>query len=90
MEISYRHLKQAIKDLNQYQYESYFHKAVYRYFNEIIFNDGISYRREDKDFLTAYIRYNIRKCPSKECLPLTRSKQICNKLDSDLYAKIFE
>lgn len=88
--ISYRNLKRAIRDLNQNQYESYFHKAVYNYFNEIIFNDSISYRREDKDFLTAYIRYTIRQCPSKACAPLQKAKQLCNRLDSDLYTKFFE
>ena len=92
-EIPYKHLKLAIKAFNQIQYQNYFNEAVYRYFNSIIFSkagESIRYRKEDKAFLAAYIRYTLRYCTSKECPPLKRAKQICNRLDPDLYTKFFE
>jgi len=92
-EIPHKHLKLAIKAFNQNQYQNYFNKAVYRYFNSIIFSKagkGIRYRKQDKDFLTAYISYTLRHCTSKECPPLKNAKQICNRLDPDLHTKFFE
>ncbi len=92
-EIPHKHLKLAIKAFNQVQYQSYFNEAVYRYFNSIIFSkagEEIRYRKQDKDFLTAYIRYVLRYCTNKECTPLKRTKQICNRLDPDLHTKFFE
>ena len=93
IEIPHSHLKFAVKAFNQIQHKNYFHKAVVRYFNEMVIGDAeerATYRSQDKAFLTAYIRYNLRNCSSRDCPPLETSKQICSRLDPDLYSKFFE
>ena len=93
VEIPPRHVKLAVKSFNQYQYTGHFHKAVARYFHNMIFTNGgrrVEYGKNDKEFLTAYIRYNLSNCASKDCQPLRVSQQVCQRLDPDLYRKFFE
>lgn len=91
--IPYRHLKQVVKDFNQYQQAHHFHEAVYRYFHAIIFKEpgeGIGYSKADKRFLEEYTRYAIHHCVNQKCQILTRARDICCRLDPLLYSKIFE
>jgi len=91
-EIPYRHLKRAVKEFNQKQYGEYFQEAVYRYFQAIIFKKegAISYGEADKRFLEAYVRYAIHHSKSKESPMLIRAKNICKRLDPDIYNRIFK
>ena len=87
--IPHDHLKLAVKAFNKYKYEAHFQKATARYFNDVIFND-LEYRAQDREFLKAYVRYILKSCSSKDCPPLETAKQLCKRLDPDLYSKFFE
>lgn len=88
-EIPHRHVLLAVKMFNQYKHEAYFQKATVRYFRDLIF-DEMEYREQDKLYLTAYIRYILKICSNKDCPPLKTARQICKRLDPDLFAKFFE
>ncbi len=88
-EIPHRHVILALNRFNQYRHEDYFQKATVRYFRHLIF-DEMEYRKQDKQFLTAYVRYVLKNCSSKDCPPLKTARQICKRLDPDLFSKFFE
>ncbi len=92
-EIPHTHVRSAVKTFNQVQHKEYFHKAVSRYFNDMIFSiedENVRYRKQDRGFLTAYLRYLLRECTSRNCPELTTARQVCSRLDPDLYSKFFD
>jgi len=87
--IPHRHAKYAVKRFNRVQYSAYFNKAVARYFNEMVFGTQ-PYRPQDRELLIAFIRYSLENCASRDCRTLQTAKQVCSRLDADLYGKFFE
>ena len=91
--IPHRHVKQALKIFNRAQHREYFNKAFVRYFNAMIFKDNeneVQYRDADRDFLIAYIRAGLKTCENRDCYQLISAKQICSRLDPELYKKFFK
>ena len=88
-EIPARHLVEAVKTLNTNRHEDYFHKAVYRYFAGLAENPE-KYRPEDRRFLETYLSFLINTAESNRDKHLGQAKLLCQKLDRNLYARLFE
>ncbi|NOY69156.1 MAG: hypothetical protein GXP53_06640 [Deltaproteobacteria bacterium] len=86
--IPMRHLVRAIRRFNTVGTIAWFHKAVYRYFSEMIVT-GKAYRPEDRRLLSAYSRFVIREAASKSDPNLKNAEQICLRLDQDLFNRLF-
>jgi len=83
------HVILAVKKFNLKKQENYFHKAVYRYFYDIM-ERKVQYKNDiDKQFLEAYCRYAIKRASSKNDNVLMQAKLICQRVDPWLYNKIF-
>jgi hypothetical protein len=92
-DIPHENVKQALKIFNKAQHREYFNKVFVRYYNAMIFKDGvkdIQYRDADRDFLIAYIRAGLKDCTSRDCYQLMSARQICSRLDPELYDKFFD
>ena len=83
------HLKKAIKVFNQRRYETYFHKAIYRYYADLI-NRPDRYDENNRALLESYFSYLINTAESSRDEHLVHAKLICRKLDGNLYARLFK
>lgn len=83
------HLKKAIKVFNQRRYDTYFHKAIYRYYAGLI-NRPDRYDGDNRVLLESYCSYLINTAKSSRDEHLVHAKLICRKLDDNLYAKLFK
>jgi len=88
-DIPHKHVTLAIKALNKKRDEVCFHKAVLRYFQDIIRKDTIKYRQVDREFLKAYCHYVIIHAQKATDPKLLQAKDLCRHLDPDLYQHIF-
>ena len=87
--IPHDHITHAVKVFNKRRDEEYFHKAVLRYFQEIIRRDDLKYREVDREFLKAYCHYTITRATKPEDPELLQAKDLCRRLDPYLYKHIF-
>ncbi len=88
-EIPHRHLLQAVKTFNQQQYSNYFHTAVYRYFRDLSRGKG-SYRTIDRELLRTYCAMLVHDSYSRHDYKLAQAMELCQRLDPDLYVKMFK
>lgn len=89
-DISHDHVKLAVKHFNQFQHEDYFHKAVYRYFRDIIEQDATYREDADRAFLEEYCRYAIKRALTKSDKILIQARLLCEQVDPWLYKRIFQ
>ncbi len=88
-DIPHRHLVQAVKTFNQEQYRRYFHMAVYRYFFDLSRGRG-DYRPVDRQLLRSYCAMLVRNSDSRHDPRLAQAMELCQRLDPDLYSKMFK
>ena len=90
-DIPHRHVTYAVKTFNKKKDELYFHKAVLRYFLDMIrAGTKIKYRPDiDRPFLKAYCHYAITRATTQQDPILLQAKDICRRLDPYLYEHFF-
>ncbi len=88
-DIPHRHLLQAVKTFNQQQYGNYFHTAIYRYFRNLSRGEG-SYRSVDRELLRTYCAMLVNDSYSRHDQKLAQAMELCQRLDPDLYGKMFK
>ncbi len=86
--IPHRHLLKAIKVFNQQQYDHYFHLAIYRYFSDLSRSRG-QYRAVDRQLLRSYCSMLVQESYTQQDKKLSRTMEICRRLDPELYGKMF-
>ena len=87
-DIPHRHLRQAVKTFNQQQHAEYFHTAVYRYFRDLSRGQG-SYRAVDRELLRTYCAMLVHDSYSRHDRKLAHAMELCQRLDPELYGKMF-
>jgi len=88
-EIPHQHLAEAVKRFNRQRYAEYFHLAVYRYLTDLA--KGVdTYEPDDRVLLESYASYTIRTASSTNDPNIRQAQLLCRKLDTDLYARLFE
>ena len=87
-EIPHQHLVRAVKVFNHQQYQHYFHIAVYRYFYDLSRGVG-DYRPVDRQLLRSYCEMLIQNSRSRRDRKLSQAMELCQRLDPDLYNRMF-
>ncbi len=88
-EIPHRHLVEAVKTFNKQRYADTFHRAVYRYLANLA-QGKADYGPADRDLLEAYAGHTIRQATSAKDRNLRQAQLLCQRLDRDLYTKLFK
>lgn len=89
-DIPHEHVKLAVKHFNQLQHKDYFHKAVYRYFRDIIDQNATYRQDQDRAFLEEYCRYAIKRATTKSDKILIQARLLCEQVDPWLFNRIFQ
>jgi len=82
------HLRKAVHELNQRQTSEIFHKAVVRYLTYLAQEREV-YTNKDRRLLESYCRWAINNARSRSDQKLQQARNLCKRLDTDLYRKLF-
>ena len=88
-DIPHSQLVKAVKVFNHHQYQRYFHLAVYRYFYDLSRGVG-QYRPVDRKLLRVYCEMLIQNSHSRRDRQLSQAMELCQRLDPDLYSRMFK
>ena len=87
-QIPMMHLARAIHAFNSNTNKKWFSKAAYQYFTGIV-QGKASYQDKDKNLMKAWMGFEIQEAQSKYDDRLTQAKRVCQRLDYDLYRRLF-
>lgn len=83
-----KHLTEAVKRFNTRGQQNLFHKAVLTYLNKKADSGG--YSAADRRLLESFSSMVIHRAKTSSDTTLSRTRQVCQRLDPELYTKIFE
>ncbi len=87
-DLPHTEIVKAVKVFNQQQYRKYFDLAVYRYFYDLSRGVG-TYRPVDRKLLHSYCAMLIHNSKSRGDRRLAQAMELCQRLDPQLYDKMF-
>lgn len=87
-DIPAHHVARAVHQFNANRTADTFSLATYRYFENIA-KGYDNYEKNDRALMKAWIGFEIRRAQTKKDERLIRAKRVCQRLDNDLYEKLF-
>jgi len=87
-DLPHSEIVKAVKVFNQQQYRKYFDLAVYRYFYDLSRGIG-DYRPVDRKLLHNYCAVLVHNSKSRTDPRLAQAMELCQRLDPQLYDKMF-